>query len=162
MDPTRALIVIDVQKGFITDDTALIPGAVQALQADYGHVIATRFLNPSVSQHRKLIGWERFTPGTEEVELAFSPPEDAWVYDKTTYTAVTPALLERLDQWGINTVDLCGIATDGCVLKTAVDLFEAGLRPRVLSQYCASHGGPDCHQAGLTLLRRFIGERQVV
>ena len=48
------------------------------------------------------------------------------------------------------------------MLKSAVDLFEAGIEPVVLADHCASHGGRDCHEAGLKLLKRFIGEGQVV
>ena len=70
--------------------------------------------------------------------------------------------VDLLKEAGIEQADLCSIGTDGCVLKTAVDLFEAGIRPLVLADFCASHGGPACHEAGLLLLRRFIGARQVV
>jgi len=56
----------------------------------------------------------------------------------------------------------CGIATDGCVLKTAVDLFEAGIRPVVLTDAVSSHAGDEVHQAGLLLISRFIGGEQLV
>ena len=62
----------------------------------------------------------------------------------------------------VERVHLCGIATDNCVLKSAVDLFEAGLEPLVLAADCASHGGPECHAAGLLLLARFIGAERVI
>lgn len=158
----NVLVIIDVQKGFINEWTAHLPAAVEALQREYAHLVVTRFINPQGSAHRRLIGWSRFGPGSDDTELAFAPGPGAWVFDKATYTCLTSALAARLDQWGAETVDLCGIATENCVLKTAVDLFEAGRVPRVLSRYCASHGGADCHAAGLLVLRRFIGERQVV
>lgn len=155
------LLIIDVQKGFVNDWTRAIPARVEDLQHRSARVAVTRFLNPEGSMHRRLIHWSRFAPGSEEAELAFVPRPDAWTFDKTTYTAATPDLLGHLREAGIDTVHLCGIATDNCVLKTAVDLFEAGIRPVVLADACASHGGPDCHAAGLLLLRRFIGMEQV-
>jgi len=56
---------------------------------------------------------------------------------------------------------LCGIATDGCVLKTAVDAFERGIEPVVVVDACASHAGNAVHEAGLLLLGRFIGAGQL-
>ncbi len=158
----RCLLIIDVQKGFVTDATRHIPDKVAALQREYDLVFASRFVNPPGSMHRRLIRWDRFAPETEEAELAFSPRPDAQIVEKTSYTCVSDDLLKTLAKNDISRVDLCGIATDGCVLKTAVDLFEAGVTPVVLADYCGSHGGADCHEAGLLLLRRFIGRDQVV
>jgi len=158
----RFLIIIDVQKGFINPWTTHIPARVEALQGDFRRIRVTRFFNPPGSLHRRLIGWKRFAPDSADVELAFTPRDDAQVVDKSTYTCLDHALLEDFGRAGIGRVYLCGIATDNCVLKTAVDLFEAGIEPVVLADACASHGGPECHEAGLMLLRRFIGEGQVV
>lgn len=156
------LLIIDVQQGFINDWTAHIPARVEALQKDFGQIVAARFYNPEGSPFRRLIGWQRFAPGSQDTAFAYRPRSDAMIIDKPTYTCVTPEFLEGLQRTGRTRVHLCGIATDNCVLKTAVDLFEAGITPIVLADACASHGGPDCHEAGLLLLRRFIGEPQVV
>ncbi len=156
------LLIVDVQKGFINRWTGHIPARVETLQDQYRRIIATRFLNPPGSLYRRLIGWHRFAPGSKDVELAFTPRPDARVIDKTAYSCVTGDFVNQLKQNRVATVHLCGIATDSCVLKCAVDLFEAGIEPVVLADCCASHGGPQCHQAGLMLLRRLIGEGQVV
>jgi nicotinamidase-related amidase len=159
---TSCLFIIDVQQGFINEWTRHIPERVSALQGLYDEVVVSRFVNPEGSPFRMIMGWTRFAPGSEDVALAFAPRPDALVIDKARYTclgAETAALLADAD---IERVDLCGIATDNCILKTAVDLFEAGVMPIVHADYCASHGGPDCHRAGLLLLRRFIGADQVV
>lgn len=159
---SAALLIVDVQKGFLNDWTGHIPAQVEALQNRYEKVFVTRFSNPEGSNYRKLIGWRPFAPGTRDTELAFTPRDDAVIIDKVVYSCVTGGFLARLKGIGIDTVHLSGIATDNCVLKCAVDLFEAGLRPIVLADFCASHGGPECHDCGLRLLRRFIGEQQVV
>lgn len=158
----RFLMIIDVQKGFINPWTAHVPALVEALQGDFRRALVTRFFNPPGSMHRRLIGWKRFAPDSDDVALAFTPRADARIVDKSTYTCLSDTLRDELRRDGIGRVYLCGIATDNCVLKTAVDLFEAGIEPVVLADACASHGGPECHEAGLMLLRRFIGEGQVV
>jgi nicotinamidase-related amidase len=156
------LIVIDVQQGFVNAATAAIPARVDALQRRFDLVAASRFVNPPGSAFRRLLDWPRFAPGSGEAALAWTPRADAPVFEKAAYSALDDGLRAWLRARGVATVHLAGIATDNCVLKTAVDLFEAGWRPVVVEDCCASHGGPECHEAGLLLLRRFIGVRQLV
>jgi nicotinamidase-related amidase len=155
------LIVIDVQKGFVNRWTAHLLARVEALQAEYGRVVATRFVNPPGSLYRRLMGWHGFAPGSDDVELAFAQLPNARVMDKTTYTCVSDDFAAELRRDGVRRVEVCGVATDNCVLKSAVDLFERGIEPVVLADFCASHGGPEYHAAGLLLARRFLGPSQV-
>ena len=46
------------------------------------------------------------------------------ILEKETYSAVNDKLMEYLLKSDINEVYLCGFDTDGCILKTAFDLFE--------------------------------------
>jgi nicotinamidase-related amidase len=156
------LLIIDVQKGFINDWTQHVPPRIETLQAQFPRVVATRFENPEGSVFRTLKGLSRFAPGSAEVELAFAPRPDAEIAVKHGYSAATEALLASLRETGVREVALCGIATDNCVLMTAVGLFEAGIRPLVLVDYCASHAGAEYHRAGLMLIERLVGEGQVV
>ncbi len=158
---TDGLIIIDVQQGFMGSGTDHIPGRVEPLQDRFETVLITRFFNPEGSLHRKLIGWHRFGPGTADIELAFKPAATARIFDKSTYSALTPGIVTILQQNKVGRVFLCGIATDNCVLKTAVDVFEKGLEPVVITDATASHGGPEAHDCGLRLLERFIGAGQL-
>jgi nicotinamidase-related amidase len=158
---TKLLLIIDVQKGFINDATGHIPDRVEALAADYEQVFVTRFVNPPGSSHRRFIHWDRFAPGDAETALAFTPPEGAEIIEKSSYSCVDEALLTRIKACGTEEVHICGIATDNCVLCSAVDLFEAGIRPVVLTDACASHGGAELHQWGLRILARLIGADQL-
>jgi nicotinamidase-related amidase len=155
------LIIVDVQKGFVNAWTQAIPGKIEALQGRFDLVVASRFVNPPGSPFRRLMDWPRFAPGSDEAELAFTPRPDALRLEKSVYGVLDDRLRAWLRQAGVETVHLAGIATDNCVLKSAVDLFEGGWRPVVIEDCCASHGGPDCHAAGLLVLRRMIGPRQL-
>lgn len=156
-----ALIIIDVQKGFIGATTAHVPARVEALQGNYATVVATRFVNPEGSAHRRLIGWRRFAPGSADTELAFAPAAQVRVVDKVTYSCLTAEVRGILAASGADEVHLAGIATDNCVLASAIAAFEAGLTPVVLAEACGSHGGADYHDWGLRILRRLIGAAQV-
>jgi nicotinamidase-related amidase len=84
------------------------------------------------------------------------------VVDKHIYTLFTPAGTRLVDERGWTDLYLCGIDTDSCVLKTAVDAFERDLTPWILQDACASHAGPEAHAAGLFIAGRFIGTNQLI
>ena len=44
----------------------------------------------------------------------------------------------------------------------ATALFECSIRPIVLTKYCASNGGAESHNAGITCMKRLIGEKQLI
>ena len=82
--------------------------------------------------------------------------------NKHAYSSWQPEVSELCEKLAVNTVAVCGIDTDQCVLVSAVDIFQAGLKPLVVADCCASSGGGSFHQAGLLLLKRLIGEQQVL
>ncbi len=57
----------------------------------------------------------------------------------------------------IEKVFIAGIDIDMCVLKIAMDLFDMGIEPIVLTDCCASTAGLQAHLAGLAVLSRNIG-----
>jgi nicotinamidase-related amidase len=75
---------------------------------------------------------------------------------------MTPEFLNYVQTHGINRIYIAGIDTDNCVLKCAVDLFEAGFVPVILADCCMSHAGIEAHQAALKILPRFIGPAQII
>ncbi len=159
-----ALVVVDVQKGFINRHTASIPDQILRLlgEVDFRHRIFTKFLNFPNSQYFRLLNWSRFT-GSPETDLVDSLSEKYTVLiEKHSYTGLTDKFRQYALAHDIETFYVVGIDTDICVLKTAVDLFESGYRPIVLSEYCMSHAGRNAHEAAMTILPRFIGRQQVI
>lgn len=163
--PRSMLLVVDVQNGFVNEHTRQIIEPVNRLIAAFrerGESVAfTRFVNTPGSGYQRWIGWTRFMG---EPENALHDAVDAGagpVFVKHGYTAFTPEFERFLREQRMERLVLCGIATDGCVLKSAVDAFERGIEPVVVTDACASHGGREIHAAGLLLLGRFIGAGQL-
>lgn len=156
------LLIIDVQAGFINEWTAHVPARAASLQESFDHVLITRLYNPQRSLYRKLIGWTKFSLGSVDTQLAFTPDTTAKIIDKSTYSCVNETFVDQLRRDGIARVHLCGIGTDSSVMMSAVALFEAGIEPVILAHASASVGGHADHQAGLQILRRLIGEKQVI
>ena len=124
-------------------------------------VAFTRFVNVEGGPHERWIGWSRFMEEPENALHDALGVDDHPVFVKHGYTAFTPEFEKHLESLGIERLVICGIATDGCVLKTAVDAFERNIEPVVVTDACASHAGAAVHDAGLLLLGRFIGKKQL-
>lgn len=164
----KTLVVVDLQRDFIAPETAHLPGRVEALSGDYPRVIATRFVNRPDSLWVTEVGCEKCMPGTEGIELAFRSRAPLNVIAKEGYGLLGSALepMQRaLAAAGIETgdeIDVCGVDTDACVLKTALDLFDLGFRPRILIDACASGNGRDYHRRAEQIIRRQLGEKALV
>lgn len=158
----NCIIIVDVQQGFINNATKHIPKLVENLQNEYKHIYITRFFNRQNSLYRKLIKWHKFDKNSDSFQLAFEPAKQAIIIDKDIYSCVNPEFIQELNAKKIKKVDVCGIDTDICVTKCCVDLFEAGIIPRVLANYCASNAGLKEHNFALKTLSRFIGKNQVI
>lgn len=160
-----ALVVIDMQRGFENEHTRHLPEQINRLvdSGRFGHVIYTQFFNGRGSPFRRILNWRRFI-GTRDTDLMEGIAERARrVVTKHRYTCFCPEMLRYLGiNFEIDTLCFCGVDTDCCVLKSAVDAFEQGYIPYVLVDCCASHAGPQAHAAGLAILRRMIGEAQLV
>ena len=158
----KALLIVDVQNGFVNNKTKHIPALVEKLQYDYDMVIASRFINLQNSPYRRLIKWNHLSPETDEIELAFKPKKGTVIIDKYIYTCINESFLQLLKENEIDAVDICGIDTDICVTKCAVDLFERDITPYVLKDYCATHADADIQEAALIILARYIGKSQII
>lgn len=159
--PSCALLVVDAQVGFVGPETQHVIAEIERLIPRYAHVIATRFFNPAGSNFRRLVHWERFDLRGPDFPLAIDVPANTIIVDKSIYTCVTPTFLDILRKLHVSEVHICGIDTDICVTKCAVDLFENGFRPVILGFACASNGGREYHEAALKILIRYIGREQV-
>ena len=81
---------------------------------------------------------------------------------KYTYSAVNRDLIEYIFQNSIDEIYLCGFDTDGCLLKTAFDLFENNIKTYILQEYCMSSGGEKYHYEAIDILKRSIGEKFII
>ncbi|MEO8648008.1 MAG: isochorismatase family cysteine hydrolase [Acidobacteriota bacterium] len=159
------LVVVDMQTGFLNDNSKSIIPAVVALIDKCARrgipSVFTKFINQPESPYEILMGWQRVrdSPETDLHTAFFSRAEI--VLEKHFYTAFTSEFddLVRKNDW--RSILISGVSTESCVLKTAVDAFERGLRPVVIGEACASDIGPDVHRMGLEILEVLIGKDQI-
>jgi nicotinamidase-related amidase len=145
----------------MNEHTLHVCAKIEKAQWQFDRVVVTRYFQREDSLIRDLLSVRGFERGSPETQLAFVPRPDAFAFEKSTYSCVTPELVERLRGWDVDAAFVCGVDTDQCVLVAAADLLQHDIRPVVCANMTASAAGPAYHEAALTLLRRLIGDEQV-
>ncbi|MGW4791179.1 isochorismatase family cysteine hydrolase [Nonomuraea sp. NPDC004297] len=163
------LVVVDVQNGFVRANSAhVIPVVVNLVdrwQAAGGDVLFTRYINYPGSPFERLVRWSECmeSPQTDIVDELQPYTEKAYVIDKKGYGLFADqAGTALVEQRGWRDIYVCGIATESCVLATALGAFELDLTPWLIEDASASHAGQHVHDAGVLVTRRFIGEGQII
>ncbi|GLW31227.1 cysteine hydrolase [Actinoplanes regularis] len=165
---SSVLVVVDVQNGFIRPPSApvvpIIADLVERWQQAGGEVVFTRYLNYPGSPFERMIHWEKLqeSPEIDIVPELASLADKSIMLDKKIYSLFSTEGARLVREKGWQDLYICGIATESCVLKTAVDAFELDLTPWVLAEASASHAGQEAHDAGMLVIRRFIGQGQII
>ncbi len=156
------LLVIDVQKNFINENTEfLIEKIDNLIQSKTFDLMAfTKFINEENSPFYKILNYKGcLSEADRKIVLNVN---DHKVFEKTKYTAINAEFLKFIKVNNISTVYLCGIDTDACVMKNALDLFEQNIKVKVLKDYSMSHSGIDYHNAAIKILQKLIGKDNVI
>ena len=158
---SEPLIIVDVQLGFINEFTHHISQRIARLieRDEYAPILFTRFINAPDGPYQRFLDWHNCS---EEPEINIVPELEPWakpenVFSKEGLCGMPDKLASYLREQDLKRVFLVGIDTDMCVLKMAMDVFDLGIEPIVLTDYCASTAGLQAHLAGLAVLSRNIG-----
>lgn len=161
----KALIVIDLEKGFLTKYTKDLPlkikNFIEREGGKYDLVIFTQYKNHPKSNFVKQFGYKRFTKKTEYniVNELKDLVNKKNLFVKDTYSSfVDKKLPDTLKKNKISEVHLLGIDTENCVLTFARDAFDRGYKVVVLKNLCRSHRSPKLHKAALEIIEKNIGE----
>ena len=162
----NVLVVIDLQVGFINDNTVKVTNNIQELlhSEKYDAVIATKFTNMPGSSFDSFLGWAGMLDEKEKELLPFVEEYADCVISKCSYSCVNTNFIQSLVAFCGSLpeeVTLVGVDTDACVLAIAIDLFEMGIKPIIIEDCVGSSGGEECHEAGMLILKRSIGKGQI-
>jgi nicotinamidase-related amidase len=154
------LAVIDMQRVFAeTDSPWCVPGFAgivspieRLVQAFGDRVVFTRFIVPAVPEGSWVDYYREWgfilQPGAKDLLDLTSPwaGRDLPVIDKPTFSAFGAELREHLGRG--ETLVLCGVSTECCVLATALEAVDAGISVRLVTDACASVS-QEAHEAAL-------------
>ncbi|GAB3653708.1 isochorismatase family protein [Nocardioides korecus] len=155
------LVVVDLQHAFTdpasswyADGSAAAATVVARLLEEFaGRVVMTRFVRDPGEQgawRDYYDAWPQFRVPPEDPvwDLSLAVPPGAPVVDEPTFGKWGAALAAVV---GEADLVVCGVATECCVLATAVAAADAGRRVTVVADACAG-GTAEGHRAALDLL----------
>ncbi|MFA5131149.1 MAG: isochorismatase family cysteine hydrolase [Patescibacteria group bacterium] len=160
----KALIIIDVQKGFINKLTKPIVIKIRKYilktNNHYDLLIFTQYFNRKGSNFIRSLKWSGFMD-KNQTDLADEIKElinGNHLFPKFTYSSfVDNKLFSLLKKNKIDQVELAGFDTENCVLTFARDAFDRGMSVLVLKNLTASHSSPRLHKAALEIIKHNIG-----
>ena len=157
----KMLLIIDCQKAFINNYTKEYVNKIKGLlnKKEYSNTVFTIFKNNNKSAFYNLLGYKKCI-NDDDCKLMLDG--NFTIIEKYTYSAVNRDLIEYISQNSIDEIYLCGFDTDGCILKTAFDLFENNIKTYILQDYCMSSGGEKYHYEAIDILKRSIGEKFII
>lgn len=154
---SRALIVVDMQNGFLREgnlasehNLAVLPAVVREVEAALSsgsRVFFTADTHEVDDAEFKMFP-EHCIRGTSEAELVeeldgYVDGDRAWKVRKRRYSALFQSELEgHLHRFGIEEVRICGVCTDICVLHTTADLRNRDLPVTVVADATATFDAP--------------------
>lgn len=160
----KVLIVIDVQKYFINKDTKTIVKKIQEFlrksSGEFSAIYFTVFKNDSNSPLWNISEWKGCakSPDTDICEEIREFTNHTNLFYKNILSAYkVPQISKGLKEKNISEVYLCGFDTDCCVLATAYDLFDNGLKPIILKDITWSTSEEQLHHPALQIAERNIG-----
>lgn len=160
------LIVVDVQKQFVSSNTEHILPGIEAIIPTFDRVVFSQIEHDADQYVYALKKWKPAPFGSEghapAIPLAPRDGKHLHFTRKKFFSACTEDALAFFEANPGDAIHICGMDTDLCVQQTGVDLMKAGLRPVILSGLCASFAGESLHQHALIQCKRFFGREQVI
>lgn len=164
MHNRQALLVVDVQDGFLNDNTYHVLDYIRekVQSSTYDYIIATQFVNHTDSPYVHFLNWDKMMSDDVDTHIDKIVASHAdTIITKQTYSC-DKELLDVLSEYHIDSVDIVGIDSDACVLSTALFLFDHHVDIRVDAQGCASSAGEEMHHAAMMIIKRNIGADRVL
>ena len=157
------LLIIDMQEGFRhTESEIILPNLLKLKRSFDGKIVFSKFVNNKNSLFEKQLNWIEFQNDEDKKLFPELQTSDNIKLEHSTYTVLNKELKEFISKNKITKVYLCGIYTDVCIIKTAMDLFDNDLETFVIKDACSSLHGKKNHNSAIDSLKHIIGGKQIL
>lgn len=162
----QALVIIDMQKGFVNKYTMHLPKRIldyidrEGYNFDY--IITTRYLNHENTACYIFEKWKECMDGSEDAELIDGLAGKYVNVDKDKYSCYNDDFKNIIRGLGITDVFLCGVNTGCCVLHSAFDMYNDLVSVYVIQDLCGSTSGPESHKAAIQVLGECITKQRII
>jgi len=157
------LVIIDVQKGFMTEETNFLPDRIRSLlkKEKYDYIVATQFKNRENSPYTNFMKWHDMMDEESQKLDEFVQSVADRIFVKYINSCFTDEFCEYIREKKIDKLYFVGLDTECCVLKSAFDSFDKNIPFQVLGDYCASSAGKEIHRIACTVMKSAIGKDSV-
>lgn len=155
------LVVIDMQLAFATpssqwcteDYAAIVPTVERLVETHQGRVVFTRFVRDPAEHGQWSAYYDkwpsfRVAPDDPLWALTLTAPDGAPIIDEPTFSKWSQQLRQVV---GNAPLHICGVATECCVLATALAAADDGREVVVIADGCAG-ATRELHEQALTIM----------
>ena len=157
-DDGAALLIVDVQAAFVGPETDATVERIETLLTEWPATpLATTFRNRPDSAFVEVLGYDdAMAEPTLHPPIAEAVPE-SHRYERSEYGLDGTGVIADIHDAGVERVYLAGLETDACVLACGFDLFDADLRPVLVTDCTGTLGGDTLHDAAVRVAERNFG-----
>ncbi|MCH7568519.1 MAG: cysteine hydrolase [Nanoarchaeota archaeon] len=157
------LLIIDMQEGFRHAKSEIIlPNLLKLKNSFKGKIVFSKFVNNKNSLFEKQLNWTKFQNDEDKKLFSELQTSNNIELEHDAYTVFNEGLKEFTSKNKITKVYLCGIYTDVCIIKTAMDLFDNNIETFVIEDACNSLHGKKNHDSAIDSLKHILGKKQVL
>lgn len=157
------LVVVDMQEGFRSQALVSITSNIKKLLMNFrGEIIFLCFKNKRSSMFENSLKWKKFHDRKEQRIVKELGNVKSRKIFHTGYTIFDNALMGFVKKNEFKKVYLCGVYTDVCIIKAAMDAFDNGIKCRVIHDASNSPHGKNNHRFAVESLGHIIGKGNVV
>lgn len=160
-----ALVIIDMQNGFINKSTEHLVGEMVAFieknKGRFDDIVGTRYMNNENTACYRFEGWKECMEGSKEAEMV--PELEKYcsrIFDKNQYTCWNKEFQEYAKPF--DKLFFIGVNTGCCVLHSVFDAYNNLQDCAVIKDLCGSTSGRNSHEAALQVLEECITKERVI
>lgn len=167
MDKKKALVIIDMQMGFMNDNTKHLEDKIEKFinehEGVFDKIIATAYINSEHTACYVFEHWDKCMANTVDTYLVPKVHSKIDIcFEKDVYSCYSEKFKEYLRHFGIEEVYLCGVNTGCCVLHSAFDMYNDLVSCYVIEDLCGSTSGSKSHEAAIQVLEECITKDRVI
>ena len=167
---TKALFIIDVQKGFLNKLTKDLPIKIAHFLEEkkevFDYIFFFKFINKQNSNWTNLLNWYgMFNPPDTDIakELKKYTTNDNVFSKRACFSAFKGEnFINSIKNKNISQIYICGLDTHACIFCTTMEAFEMGYNIKVIEDLCSSSHGKKYHKEAIGILKSNLGKSIII
>lgn len=161
----RALVIIDMQYGFVNDDTRGLVDKIKKYVKEntFDEIVCTAYENNENTACYKFEGWKKCMTGSHEARVVKELQGlSSKVFIKHKYSCWNEEFKQWVKDNKIDILYFVGVNTGCCVLHSAFDAYNDLQDCRVVEDLCKSTSGAVSHNMAISILKECITRERVI